>query len=513
MTVEVKDRDLISIQEARNLVALAEAAQTVYASLNQAEVDRAVKAVSEASAANAERLARLANEETGFGRWEDKTVKNLFASRDVYNYIKDLKTVGIISEDPAKRIFEVGVPVGLVTALIPSTNPTSTTIFKALIALKAGCAIIFSPHPSAKNCILETVSIIRGALSSLSLPVDLVTSLTMPTKEGTDTLMRHPKMNLILATGGNAMVHAAYSSGTPAIGVGPGNGPAYIEKSADIPLAVKRIFDSKTFDNGTICASEQSIVTETSIRKEVMEEIGRQGGYFLPPGDSERVEKILMGPGGTMNAKLVGRTAEFIAQTAGITIPPGTKILLGQENRVGEKFPYSREKLMPVLGFYVEDNWEKACLKCIEILTLEGAGHTMTIHSRNESVIREFGLKKPVSRLIVNAPAALAAIGAASALAPSLTLGCGAIGHNSTSDNVGPLNLINVKRVAYGLKEIEDLRPSSAKAGAAPQAATYSGDAAVSSTNSASTNSATISGSDPSLDELVRRVLERLLNL
>jgi acetaldehyde dehydrogenase (acetylating) len=491
MTVEVKDRDLISIQEARNLVVAAASSQEAYARLDQTAVDRAVQAVATACEAQAERLARLANEETGFGRWEDKVIKNLFASREVYQHIKDLKTVGIIKEDPVRRIFEVGVPVGLVTALIPSTNPTSTTIFKALIALKAGCAIIFSPHPSAKDCILETVAIIRDTLTKLGLPVDLVSSLTLPTKQATDTLMRHPKMNLILATGGNAMVHAAYSSGTPAIGVGPGNGPAYIEKSADISLAVKRIFDSKTFDNGTICASEQSIVTETCIRKEVMDEVGRQGGYFLPPGDSERVERILMGPGGTMNAKLVGRTAEYIAQMAGINIPAGTRVLLGQETRVGEKFPYSREKLMPVLGFYVEDNWEKACHKCIEILSLEGAGHTMTIHSRNEAVIREFGLKKPVSRLIVNAPAALAAIGAASALSPSLTLGCGAIGHNSTSDNVGPLNLINIRRVAYGLKELDDLKPQKSISTREPA-------------------KAVIGSADPAFDELVRQVMERL---
>ncbi|MDR1921113.1 MAG: acetaldehyde dehydrogenase, partial [Candidatus Adiutrix sp.] len=232
-------------------------------------------------------------------------------------------------------------------------------------------------------------------------------------------------------------------------------------------LAVKRIFDSKTFDNGTICASEQSIVTETSIRQAVMEEVRKQGGYFLPPGDSERVEKMLMGPGGAMNAKLVGRTAEYIAQEAGVSVPQGTRVLLGEETRVGEKFPYSKEKLMPVLGFYVEEGWEKACERCIEILTLEGAGHTMSIHSRDESIIREFGLKKPVSRLIVNSPAALAGVGATTGLIPSLTLGCGAIGRNSTSDNVGPLNLINIRRVAYGLRELEDIRPQNPGRGGA----------------------------------------------
>ena len=460
MTVEVKDRDLVSIQEARNLVHLAEAAQGLYKELDQAGVDRVVAVVAEAAEAQAVRLAKMAREETGFGLWPDKALKNVFASRRVHEYIRPLKTVGLIREDKINRIYEVGVPVGLVTALIPSTNPTSTVIFKALIALKAGCAVIFSPHPGAKNSILATVEVIREALASAGAPIDMVTALTTPTQEGTQTLMRHPRMNLILATGGQAMVQAAYSSGTPAIGVGPGNGPAFIEKSADIPLAVKRIFDSKTFDNGTICASEQSIVTERAIREKVMEEVERQGGYFLPPGDSEKVEKVIMGPGGTMNPRLVGRPAEAIAEAAGVSIPRGVRVLLGEECRVGEKHPYSREKLMPVLGFFVEDNWEKACLRCLEILALEGAGHTMVIHSQDSRVIREFGLKKPVSRLIVNAPAALAAIGAVTGLAPSLTLGCGAVGHNSTSDNVGPLNLINIRRVAYGLKEIEDIRGS-----------------------------------------------------
>jgi len=466
MTIEVKDRDLISTQEARNLVSLAEEAQTIYREMDQEAVNKAVSAVAAATAAQAVKLAKMAHEETGYGKWPDKVVKNLFASNRVHEYIKPLKTVGLINEDHDNKIFEVGVPVGLVTALVPSTNPTSTTIFKALISLKAGCAVIFSPHPSAKNCIMETVKIVRSALAGLGLPKNLVTCLTMPTKEATQALMTHPKMNIILATGGNAMVHAAYSSGTPALGVGPGNGPSFIEKSADIPLAVKRIFDSKTFDWGTICSSEQSIVTEAPIRQAVMEEVQRQGGYFLPPGDSEKLEKILMGPGGTMNAKLVGRSPEYIAEMAGIPIPKGTRVLLGEETRVGEKYPYSKEKLMPVLGFYVEDNWEKACQRCIEILSLEGAGHTMSIHSQDEKVIREFGLKKPVSRLIVNSPAALAAIGATTGLAPSLTLGCGAVGHNSTSDNVGPLNLINIRRVAYGLRELEDLRPKNMDCGA-----------------------------------------------
>ncbi|MDR3048926.1 MAG: acetaldehyde dehydrogenase (acetylating) [Elusimicrobiota bacterium] len=459
------DKDLLSVQEARNLISLAYKAQNLYKQYDQAAIDKVVKIVAEATEAEAVNLAKMANEETGFGKWEDKIIKNLFASKNVYQYIKDLKTIGVINDEyETRKVIEVGVPVGIVAGLIPSTNPTSTVIFKSLIALKAGCAIVFSPHPSAKNCISTAVTIIRAAISKAGASPDLVSVLPTPTKEATDTLMRHKDISLILATGGNAMVKAAYSSGNPAIGVGPGNGPSYIEKSADIPLAVKRIFDSKTFDNGTICASEQSIVTESCIRKEVMAEVQKQGGYFLPPGDFEKVEKLLMNSSGTMNAKLVGKSAEFIAKAAGISIPKGTRVILGEETRVGPKYPYSKEKLMPVLGFYVEENWQKACDRCIEILTAEGAGHTMSIHSKDDKIIREFGLKKPVSRLIVNSPATLAGIGASTNIVPSLTLGCGAVGKNATSDNISPLNLINIRRIAYGVKEIEDIRPKNLNA-------------------------------------------------
>ncbi|MCL2558644.1 MAG: acetaldehyde dehydrogenase (acetylating) [Treponema sp.] len=461
--MELKDMDLVSIQETRNLVALAKKAQAAYRDYDQAAVDRAVAAVALAAEAEAVALAKLANVETGFGKWEDKVLKNLFASRNVHEYIRGLKTVGVINEDKDSGVTEIGVPVGVVAALIPSTNPTSTVIFKSLIALKAGCAVVFSPHPSAKKAICATVEIARKALDEIGAPRDLVGVIGSPTKEATEALMGHPDVSLILATGGTAMVKAAYSSGTPAIGVGPGNGPSFIERSADVKMAVKRIFDSKTFDNGTICASEQSIVTEACIKAEVMAEVQRQGGYFLPPGDSEKVERILMGPSGTMNASLVGKSAEHIATAAGVSVPKGTRVLLGEETRVGHKYPYSKEKLMPVLGFYVEENWEKACERCIEILTSEGAGHTMSIHSRDESVIREFGLKKPVSRLIVNSPAALAGVGATTALVPSFTLGCGAVGGNASSDNIGPMNLVDIRRVARGLRELEEIRPEASE--------------------------------------------------
>jgi acyl-CoA reductase-like NAD-dependent aldehyde dehydrogenase len=254
------------------------------------------------------------------------------------------------------------------------------------------------------------------------------------------------------------MVKAAYSSGTPAIGVGPGNGPAFIEKSADIPLAVKRIIDSKTFDNGVICASEQSVIVEECIREEVMAEFMKQDAYFLSYPEGRKLEKFILRENGSMNPAIVGKTAEQIADLAQISIPKGTKVLIAEETKVGKNVPYSREKLAPILAFYTEKDWEAACERCIEILHNEGVGHTMAIHSQNEDVIREFALKKPVSRLLVNTSATLGGIGASTSLVPALTLGCGAIGGGSTSDNIGPLNLINIRRVAWGVKELEDIR-------------------------------------------------------
>jgi len=452
------DKDLRSIQEVRNLVAKAKAAQEIYATFSQTQVDNIVKAVADACVANAQRLAKMAVEETGFGVWQDKILKNLLGSAITYDSIKDLKTVGILSQDNQKKVWEVAVPMGIVAALIPSTNPTSTVMYKTLISLKSGNAIILSPHPNAKNCILETFQIINRAAASAGAPAGLVQCITVPSQEGTAALLKHRDIGMILATGGEAMVRAAYSSGNPALGVGPGNGPAYIEKSADIPKAVKHIFDSKTFDNGTICASEQSIITERCIKDQVVAEVERQGGYFMTEEESQKVSRFILRANGTMNPKIVGKSAQTIAEMAGIQIPTGTRILLSHQTTVGKDNPYSREKLCPILAFYTEDNWESACKRSIEILNNEGVGHTMTIHSEDMSVIREFALKKPVSRLLVNTPGALGGVGASTGLQPALTLGCGSVGGSATSDNVGPMHLINIRRVAFGIKELSDIR-------------------------------------------------------
>lgn len=456
--VNLQDKDLLSVQEVRNLLREATAAQKELSTFSQEKIDTICKAIADAAYNERVKLAKMAREETGFGIWEDKVVKNSFASKVVWENIKDIKSVGIINEDKVRRVTDVAVPVGVVAGLIPSTNPTSTVIYKALISIKAGNSIVFSPHPNALKAILETIEIIRNAAVAAGCPAGAISCMTVPTIQGTSELMKNDLTNLILATGGSAMVKAAYSSGTPAIGVGPGNGPAFIEKSANIPMAVKRIMDSKTFDNGTICASEQSVVVEEVSKAAVVAEFKKNGAYFLSIEEAAKLEKFIMRANGTMNPQIVGKSVQDIATLTGLSVPAGTRVLIAEETRVGDKVPYSREKLAPILAFYTTKNWEEACELSIDILNHEGAGHTLCLHTEDENVVREFGLRKPVSRLLVNAPGALGGIGAATNMMPALTLGCGAVGGSSTSDNIGPENLFNIRRVAYGVRELEELR-------------------------------------------------------
>ena len=453
------DDDLRSIQGVRDQIRSSKKALEALSTWSQQDIDRLVKNVMEHCHKQAEYLAKLAVEETGFGKWEDKVLKNTLAGPVLYESIRDMKTVGVIREDQGGHYYEVAVPVGVIVALVPSTNPTSTVIYKSLIALKGANTIIFSPHPNARKAIRTTVELVRDALKANGAPVDAVQVIGEPlTMEATSELMKHRDVGLILATGGPGMVKAAYSSGNPAIGVGAGNGPAYIEKSADVKTAVRHIIESKTFDNGTICASEQSIVTEAVLESEVISELTAQGGYMLPDADIEKLGKFILRANGTMNPVIVGKSAEKIAELAGIQVPRGTKVLVARQTEVSHKNGYSREKLCPILAFYVERNWEACCERCIELLRNEGSGHTMTIHSKDEKIIREFALKKPVSRLLVNTTGSLGGTGATTGLAPALTLGCGSVGKSSTSDNITPLNLINIRRVAYGTKELSDLR-------------------------------------------------------
>lgn len=450
------DKDLLSIQQVRDLLKAAKTAQAIYAEFTQEQVDKVVEAMSMEVRKYAEKLAKMANEETGFGKWQDKVIKNKFAAEIVYESIKGMKTIGILGEKDS--VMDVAVPVGVVAGLIPSTNPTSTVIYKTLISLKAGNGIVISPHPNAKKCIIETVEILRKAAYGAGAPEGLIGVIEIPTMEATAELMKHKDTALILATGGEAMVRAAYSSGTPAIGVGPGNGPAYIEKTADVKKAVKRIMDSKTFDNGVICASEQSIIVEPSNKQEVINELKKQGGYFLTEEQSEKLGKFILRANGTMNPQIVGKDAQTLAKLAGIEIPAETRVLLSEQSTVSKNNPYSREKLTTILAFYTAENWEKACERAIELLMNEGKGHTMIIHTENKELVKEFALKKPVSRLLINTPGSLGGIGGSTNLAPALTLGCGAVGGSSTSDNVTPMNLLNIRKVGWGVKELEDFR-------------------------------------------------------
>lgn len=443
------DRDLASIAQARDLVRRAHAAQQVLAEFSQSQVDAIVAAMARRATEHAEPLARLAVEETGFGRVEDKIRKNLFASDRVFQFIRDLPTVGIVARDPVRRLVEIAEPFGVVAAIVPSTNPTSTTIYKALIAIKARCAIVFSPHPAAEGCISRTTELLAAAAGEAGLPEGAMGCMTRVTLEGTQELMRHRHVAVILATGGLGLVRAAYSAGKPAYGVGPGNAPAYIERTADVPKAVADIIAGKTFDNGVLCSAENSVVVDAVIADQVRAEFIRQGGVFLDAGQAARLAAVLVTPQRLPNPDLVGRSALHIAERIGLTVPPSTKVLLAELAGVGRDHPLSIEKLCPVLSFYVVRDWEEGCERCKQILRYGGMGHTLAIHSRDETVIEQFGLRKPASRIVVNTPATLGAIGFTTGLDPAMTLGCGGYGGNITSDNITPRHLLNLKRLAY----------------------------------------------------------------
>lgn len=456
MSLEYKD--LASIQETRQLIAKAKKAQVELAKKTQEEIDTIVKVLSKAAYSNREKLAKMASEETGFGKWQDKVIKNTFASKTVTEAMEGMRTIGIINEDTANKVTEVAVPKGVIAGLVPSTNPTSTVIYKALISLKTANTIVFSPHPSALESIKETVKVLVEAGKSVGLPDGAINVIENITMDATNELMTNRDTDLILATGGSAMVRAAYSSGTPAIGVGPGNGPAFIENSADLPLAVKQIMESKTFDYGTVCASEQSIIVEKTNKEKIVNEFKQQGAYFLPKEDAAKLEKFILRPDGRMNAKIVGKSPQDVAELAGIEVPSTARVLIAEESRVGLHAPYSREKLGTILAFYTVDTWRDALDLSIEILNQEGAGHTMGLHSKNDAIIKEFSLHAPVSRLLINTSATLGGIGATTNIFPALTLGCGSIGGSSTSDNIGPANLMDIRRAAWGVRELDDIK-------------------------------------------------------
>ena len=443
------DKDLKARQEARDLARQAEIAQKLLGRMDQTQLDKIVQAMADAFYKHSGELADMAVRETGFGNVEDKTRKNEFASRRVWEAVGDLKTVGVLNRNGAEKLWEIGVPVGVIAAIIPSTNPTSTVCYKAMIALKAGNSIVFSPHPKALFCTLRAAEIVRQAAEKAGAPKGSIGCLGIASMAGCQELMAAPQVRLILATGGPGMVKAAYSSGKPAIGVGAGNGPAYIHHTADVRQALSCILRSKTFDNGTVCASEQSIIVEKSMEQQVKTEAAAMGYYFMNTEEAGCLAKHLFRPDGSLNPEIVGRTARELAEKAGFSVPTSTKILVAREQEAGPTRPYSMEKLCPVLAFFVMDSEDAVLQKAIEVLTHEGSGHTFAIHATDEKTVEKFALQIPVSRFLVNTPAALGGIGETTGLFPALTLGCGAVGGSSSSNNISPLDLINIRRVAW----------------------------------------------------------------
>jgi len=469
-TTPQTDKDLTSVAEARALARAARQAQPILAEFTQDQIDRIVAMMAEAATAQAEPLARLAVEETGYGVVADKVQKNLFSSRQVYEFIKPMKTVGVVNRIDDRKIVEIAEPFGVVAAIVPSTNPTSTAIYKVLIALKARCPIIISPHPSAARCITRTVEVMAEAAQRAGAPTGSIGWMKTVTLEGTQELMKHRDVAVILATGGMGLVRAAYSAGKPAYGVGPGNAPCYIEASADLEKAASDIVLGKTFDHGVLCSSPNSVVVDESVADESRRRFQARGAYFLNDAEMELLAKVLVTAQRLPNPALVGKSALFIAGKAGISAPPGTTVLIAPLTGVGREFPLSIEKLCPILSWYVVKDWREGCERCIQILRYGGMGHTMSIHSKNEDVILQFGLKKPAFRICVNTPTTHGSIGLTTGLDPAMTLGCGGWGGNITSDNISPKHLLNIKRLAYEVRPAVQAGAKSGRDQVAPAA-------------------------------------------
>lgn len=446
-------KDLIqpkSICQISQLTKQATQAKQAFRRYTQEAVDKIVSAVALAAVEHHLILAKEAYLETEMGLFEDKVIKNLVGSEYVYNHIRDQKTVGVITEDNQLGITEIAEPIGVIAGIVPVTNPTSTTIFKTLISLKTRNPIIFSFHPRALKCSIATAKILYKAALEAGAPEGCIGWIEEPSIEATNQLLRHEAVDLILATGGAGMVQAAYSCGKPALGVGPGNVPAYIEMTADIAQAVHDIVLSKTFDNGTICASEQAVIVDQAIAAAVKAEFVKHQGYFLNESECKKLAKVAIDElRGSMNPAVVGQPAYKIAEMAGISVPEGTKILIAPQTGVGVKYPLSQEKLSPILAFYTVADSKEGIKLAIEITEFGGLGHSAAIHSNNQEVIAEFSHQLQCGRILVNSPSALGGVGDSyNYLPPSFTLGCGSNGRNSTTDNVGIRNLLNIKRQA-----------------------------------------------------------------
>jgi acetaldehyde dehydrogenase (acetylating) len=445
----VSDKDLLSIQEARTMVERAHEAQKTWGMATQQQVDQVCEAMAQAAYLGAERLGRMAAEETGFGVPEHKKLKNEFASQHLWNRIKDIRTVGFVRKDEENKIYEIAWPMGVVAALIPSTNPTSTVMNKILIAVKARNGIVVAPHPSAVNCCIETAKVMIDAAEGAGAPPGLINCLTQISLQGTQEMMAHKRTAVILATGGSEMVRVAHSQGKPAYGVGPGNVPVYVDRSADLEKAAQYIVASKAFDYSVICATEQAVIADRPIAARLQQLMESEGAYFVDEAQANALRKALFHPNGSINVASVGKSPQYLAAMAGIRVPAHARILVAKLNKVGREEPLSREKMTTVLGWYEVNGWEDGCDHCIQMINFGGRGHSLIIHATDESVLMAFGLEKPVFRIGVNTMGTLGTIGLTTNVMPSLTLGSGGIGGSITGDNVGVYHLFNIKRMAF----------------------------------------------------------------
>ncbi len=471
--VQDYDHDLQSIQEARSLAEAAYEAQQKFFRFSQEQVDRICAAMADAAYRESARLGQMASEETGYGIARHKMLKNHLGSKFLWEAIKDIKTVGVLSRDPARGIIEIGWPMGVVAALSPSTNPTSTVMYKTLVSVKARNGVVHAPHPAAAKCCVETARVMAAAGEAEGMPPGLVGCMSIISLPGSQELMRHKRIAVIVATGGSEIVRVAHSMGKPAYGVGPGNVPCYVDRSADVKQAAYYLVSSKAFDNSVICATEQSVVADRPIAAQLRAEMERLGAYFVNPEQAAALATVLFSPAGVINPRSVGQTPQKLAEMAGIHIPDTAKILVAPLNRVGKEEPLSREKLTTVLGWYEADGWEAGCERCVELIRFGGRGHSLVIHATDENVILQFGLEKPVFRILVNTMGTLGSVGLTTYLMPSMTLGSGGIGGSISGDNITTTHLMNIKRVAYGVHT----PPAEAMVDAAAPVAAASGSA------------------------------------
>jgi acyl-CoA reductase-like NAD-dependent aldehyde dehydrogenase len=452
----LQDKDLLSIQEVRTKVEKAHQAWLKYRVFSQEQVDRVVEGMAAAARANARRMAELAVEETGYGNVQDKYIKNLLTCDWLPRRMRGMKTVGVLRELPDEKIVEMGVPLGVIAAILPTTNPTSTAIYKILVSLKAGNSVVLSPHPRAHQSTCATAGVLYRAAVEAGAPEDVIQCVDAATLEGTNALMRHEKVSAILATGGSGMVKAAYSSGKPAFGVGPGNVPVLVDTSADLEDAIAKIIAGKSFDYGTVCSSEQALVAEISLRDRILGLLANHRAHICNDAQKEALGKLLVTPNWTINPQCVGQAPGKLARMAGFDVPAETSILCAEVAGVGKQHPLSMEKLSPVLALYFVADFAAAMETCHALLRFGGLGHTAVIYSKNDARTREYGLRMPAMRVLVNTPAPQGSTGITTNVFPSMTLGCGAMAGNITSDNVGPQHLMNIKRLAYVVRKPEE---------------------------------------------------------